>query len=273
MRFRRAAVALSTLAMLIADRPGSLAPAPAAAGVRTPGHDAPGAPDAADQGPRLSPDDRSRAVRRDGTMQFTFLTITLHRREPTAGRERARADPSVGLAAPEDGLPSPPRSEPAVDRHRRSDGCVRTPAHALLGHGGAALHRRLRQLRAAETGPAPRQHRHLVHPAADSTFFGTLKARHFGATATGRPSVAAGAAVGPAPVRPRASARWSPINRGSHEARADTPHPPCAVAAAAAVQTRRALHRMLSRATTHQFAFMIRTTAVQHLRDGERRAP
>ena len=86
MKLRRAAIALSTLAM-IAIGPGPVGPVPAAAGVR---------PQVTTllalqtrpikvHGYHLSIAVEQVAV--DGTVQFTFLTIALERREPTSGSE------------------------------------------------------------------------------------------------------------------------------------------------------------------------------------------
>ena len=161
MRFRRCAVALSTMAMLVTGR----ARFPLARPSRGWDANARSSPSSAirrgpDQGPRVSDVDRSRAGRRRRHGAVHLPDDRAQRREPTSGSRDARADPPVGLAAAEDGLPSPPRSQPGMDRHRRSMGAARTPPYALRRHGGAAFTGACGSRAAgrdrSEGGPAPR---------------------------------------------------------------------------------------------------------------------
>ena len=164
MKLRRAAVALSTLAV-IATGPGPVGPVAATAGVR---------PQVTTllelqtrpikvHGYHLSISAEQVAV--DGTIQFTFLTIALERREPTPGAgETLEQIHQWGWQLPKTAFHlHRDLSQGWIDTGDRM-GVVRTPPHALQRHGRASVHRRLWQP-SLETGHAPRQHRHRVPPA------------------------------------------------------------------------------------------------------------
>ena len=216
MKLRRAAVALSTLAA-IATAPGTVGPVPAAAGafrapittllqlqtrpIKVHGY-------------HLSIAVEQVAV--DGAIQFTFLTIALERREPTSGAgETLEQIHQWGWQLP----------KTAFHLHRD------------LGHGWVDTGDRMGSLghlhmRFSATGGRPFTGAcgsQTSRPGtlrgntgtafllrADSTFFGTLKARRFAATVFGVTQCGGGGGGGGgASARRPVSARRSPTKRAS----------------------------------------------------------
>lgn len=258
MRFRRCAVALSTMTVLVTGGLGSLSPAPAVAGTRTPVFTFLGivTNPIKVHGYQMTIEADQFTV--NGATRYRFLSVTLLRREPTTDKSELHQIHQWGW-----GLP-----KTAFHLHRDlSSGWIDTGDRmGALGH----LHMRFSATSgAAFTGACDSfaQRRGTLEGRTDtsfilrtdSTFFGTLKARHFGATATGSTQCGRGGGGG---SRPCPSAGLGAMVSDQPLARTK-PAPirltPRTVAAAAAVRPGGLMHRVLSGATTHQFAFMIRT--------------
>jgi hypothetical protein len=256
MKLRRAAVPLSTLA-LIATGSGPVGPVQAVAGafrapvttllqlqtrpIKVHGY-------------HLSIAVEQVAV--DGEIQFTLLSIALQRQEPTAAGETLEQIHQWGWQLP----------KTAFHLHRDlGHGWIDTGDRmGSLGH----LHMRFNASGGRPfTGACGSQ---TSRPGtlrgntgtafllrADSTFFGTLKAKRFAATAFGATECGGGGGGGfcPSPglvavVSDESGARSMPAP--THLTRR-------ALGAATSVQPGGMLHRMLAGATAHQFALVIRT--------------
>jgi hypothetical protein len=258
MKLRRAAVALSTLAVLATGQ-AAVGPLPAAAGA----YRAPATTFLQLQtrpvkvhGYRLSISVDQVAV--DGRIQFTFLTIALQRHEPTGGGETLEQIHQWGWQLPKS----------AFHLHRDlAHGWIDTGDRmGALGHlhmrfsatGGrpftgacGSQTTRAGTLR-GNTGTAFRLH-------ADSTFFGTLKAKRFDASAFGVTDCGGGGGGGgnfcPSPglvaiVSDESGARSMPAP--THLTRP-------ALRAATSVQPGGMLHQLLAASTAHQLALVVRT--------------
>jgi hypothetical protein len=259
MKLRRAAVALSTLAV-VATGPGPTGPSPAAAGVRAPVttllqlqtrpikvH-----------GYRLSIEVDRFAV--DGATRYSFMRVVLERREPTsAPGETLEQVHEWGWRLP----------KTAFHLHRDlSHGWIDTAdrMHAF-GHlrmrftatGGSAF--------AGECGSYTRRAGTLGgHTGtsfilrADSTFFGTLKAQRFDATVTGITDCGGGGGGGGFTFCPSAglgaTVSDTPLARSKPAPMRLTRR---AVAAATTALPGGLLHHLLASGTPHQFLLAIRT--------------
>ena len=257
MKLRRAAVALSTLTVL-ATGLAAVGPLPAAAGVRAPAttflHLA--TRPIKVHGYRLSIAVDRIAV--DGRIQFTFLTIALDREEPTGAGETLEQIHQWGWQLP----------KTAFHLHRDlSHGWVDTGDRmGALGHlhmrfsasGGrpftgacGSQTSRAGTLR-GNTGTA-----FLLH--ADSTYFGTLKAKSFAAMASGATDCGDGGGGGGTFCPSPGLVAIVSDESGARSMAASTHLTRRALGAATSVQPGGMLHGMLAAATAHQFALVART--------------
>jgi hypothetical protein len=259
MKLRRAAVPLSTLA-LIATGSGPVGPVQAVAGafrapvttllqlqtrpIKVHGY-------------HLSIAVEQVAV--DGEIQFTFLTIALVRREPTSGAgETLEQIHQWGWQLP----------KTAFHLHRDlGHGWVDTGDRmGSLGH----LHMRFSATggrpftgtcgsQASRPGTLRGNTGTAFRLRADSTFFGTLKAQRFAATVFGVTQCGGGGGGGgafcPSPGLGAAISDES----GARSMPAPTRLTRRALGAATSIQPGGMLHQMLASATAHQFALAIRT--------------
>lgn len=258
MKLRRAAVALSTLAVL-ATGPGHVGLSPATAGA----YRAPVTTFLQLQtgpikvhGYRLSVSVDQIAA--DGRIQFTFLTIALQRREPTGAGETLEQIHQWGWQLP----------KTAFHLHRDlGHGWVDTGDRmGALGH----LH-----MRFSATGGRPFTGAcgsHSSRPGtlrgntgtafllrADSTFFGTLKAKRFAATAFGATDCGDGGGGGGTYCPSPGLSAVVSDESGARSMPAPTRLTRRALGAATSVQPGGMLHRLLAAATAHQFALVART--------------
>ncbi len=258
MKLRRAAVALSTLAV-IAIGPDPMGLSPAVAGVRAPVttllqlqtrpikvH-----------GYRLSIAAEQVAV--DGRIQFTFLTIALQRREPTSGAgETLEQIHQWGWQLPKTAfhlhrdlghgwIDASDRMGSFGHLHMRFSATGGRPFTGACGSQSS----RPGTLR-GNTGTA-----FLLR--ADSSFFGTLKAQRFAATVFGVTQCGGGGGGGgtfcPSPGLGASVSDES----GFRSMPAPTRLTRRALGAATSVQPGGMLHQILAGATAHQFALAIRT--------------
>ncbi|MFI5055092.1 MAG: hypothetical protein ACHQAW_01660 [Actinomycetota bacterium] len=256
MKLRRAAIALSTLAM-IAIGPGPVGPAPAAAGVR---------PQVTTllalqtrpikvHGYHLAIAVEQVAV--DGKVQFTFLTIALERREPTSGSETLEQIHQWGWQLPKTAfhlhrdlsqgwIDTGDRMGPLGHLHMRFDA---TGGHPFTGACGS---------QASRPGPLRGNIGTAFLLRADSSFFGTLKGQRFAATVIGVTQCGGGGGGGTFCPSSGLGATVSDES-GFRSMPAPTRLTRRALGTATSVQPGGLLHPMLASATAHQFVLAIRT--------------